>query len=199
MKAALKSLILMISVTLLLSGAVVTSEDQNKLHPDPANDTYYGSNMDDWKSWSDINYNTASEDKFTIRKSSGDGPDDGDDGDDSDDVLPVAAFNCDVTSGEVPLIVNFTDTSTNANRRSWDMDGDGSEDSGESNPVHTYTSAGTYTVSLTVTNDAGVDMATNNIEVTVTETEEIPEFPTIALPVLSIIGLMFILQRKRLE
>jgi PKD repeat protein len=60
-----------------------------------------------------------------------------------------ADFVSDVTSGRVPLTVQFTDKSTgNITGWSWDF-GDGAT-STEQNPSHTYTSAGTYDVSLEV-------------------------------------------------
>ncbi|WP_052279228.1 PKD domain-containing protein [Methanosarcina acetivorans] len=79
---------------------------------------------------------------------------------------PVAAFTADVTSGSAPLTVNFTDQSTGS-PTSWLWDfGDGTN-STEQNPVHTYASAGSYTVNLTVENDAGSDfeLKTDYIEV----------------------------------
>jgi len=69
-------------------------------------------------------------------------------------VPPVADFGSDVSSGNAPLTVTFTDKST-GNPTAWNWDfGDGT-DSTDKNPVHTYTSAGTYTVTLTVSNADG--------------------------------------------
>ncbi|MCC4769884.1 PGF-pre-PGF domain-containing protein [Methanosarcina sp. DH2] len=69
-------------------------------------------------------------------------------------VLPVADFSSDVTSGNAPLTVTFKDRST-GDPTEWDWDfGDGNV-STEQSPVHTYTSAGTYTVKLTVSNADG--------------------------------------------
>ncbi|WP_226990690.1 PKD domain-containing protein [Methanosarcina acetivorans] len=67
------------------------------------------------------------------------------------EVTPVANFSAEVISGTVPLTVNFTDESTGAESWAWDLDGDGILDSTEQNPVHTYTTAGEYSVNLTVT------------------------------------------------
>ncbi len=68
---------------------------------------------------------------------------------------PVASFTANVTSGVVPLCVQFTDTSSNT-PTSWDWDfGDGSAHSNEQSPVHTYSAVGPYTVSLTATNSGG--------------------------------------------
>jgi len=78
---------------------------------------------------------------------------------------PVAGFAANVTSGNGPLAVRFTDTSTgNPTAWSWTF-GDGATSAGQ-NPVHTYTAAGTYTVNLTVANAAGSDSATKTIAVT---------------------------------
>ncbi|WP_434036772.1 PKD domain-containing protein [Formosa sp. 4Alg 33] len=52
------------------------------------------------------------------------------------------------------LTVEFTDASTLAASHSWEF-GDG-ETSTEVNPTHTYATAGTYDVTLTTTNEAGV-------------------------------------------
>ncbi|MFA7199084.1 MAG: PKD domain-containing protein [Methanoculleus sp.] len=70
--------------------------------------------------------------------------------------VPVANFTTDATSGTVPLAVQFTDTSTGTPTSwSWAF-GDGAT-STEQNPIHTYTTAGTYTVTLTVANAVGSD------------------------------------------
>lgn len=67
-------------------------------------------------------------------------------------VIPGKAdFEAKVTSGKTPLTVNFTNKSTGpVTIWMWDFDEDGGIDSTEQNPVFTYTSPGTYTVSLTV-------------------------------------------------
>jgi len=71
---------------------------------------------------------------------------------------PVAAFISDVTSGTAPLTVRFTDQSTNTPTSwSWDFgDGDTTNATAQ-NPVHTYATAGTYTVTLTAANSLGSD------------------------------------------
>jgi PKD repeat protein len=77
---------------------------------------------------------------------------------------PVAAFTANVTSGTAPLTVQFTNQSTGFIYYSlWDF-GDGG---GQLSP-HTYTSAGDFTVSLTVTGPGGSDteIKTNYIHVT---------------------------------
>jgi len=65
---------------------------------------------------------------------------------------PVAAFSASPTSGNAPLTVQFTDESTGVvNSWAWDFDNDGTVDSNAQNPSYTYTTAGVYTVKLTVT------------------------------------------------
>ncbi|MDK2974173.1 MAG: hypothetical protein PWP08_544 [Methanofollis sp.] len=67
---------------------------------------------------------------------------------------PVAAFTASSTSGTMPFTVTFTDAST-GNPTSWAWDFGDSGTSDEQHPVHTYTTAGVYTVNLTVTNAVG--------------------------------------------
>lgn len=67
---------------------------------------------------------------------------------------PVASFSGTPTRGEVPLLVQFTDTSSYS-PTSWKWQfGDG-EESIEESPQHMYTSEGKFTVTLTVTNSEG--------------------------------------------
>ena len=67
---------------------------------------------------------------------------------------PVAAFSADVTTGQAPLAVHFTDQSTNS-PTSWAWTfGDGTTATTQS-PSHTYAAAGTYDVTLTATNAGG--------------------------------------------
>jgi bacillolysin len=67
---------------------------------------------------------------------------------------PIASFDLSTTTGDVPLVVSFTDRSTGGiEQHAWDF-GDGTT-SGSPNPTHTYRSPGTYTVTLTVTNSGG--------------------------------------------
>ncbi|MHC1754927.1 MAG: PKD domain-containing protein [Methanosarcina sp.] len=68
---------------------------------------------------------------------------------------PVADFSANVTSGNAPLKVLFTDNSTGS-PTSWFWNfGDGINSKHAMNATHTYTGAGTYNVTLTVKNDAG--------------------------------------------
>ncbi len=79
---------------------------------------------------------------------------------------PIASFDGSPTSGALPLYVSFTDTSTNIpNVWSWSF-GDGKA-SRLQNPGYTYKKAGTYTVSLTVSNANATDTDTKNSYITV--------------------------------
>ncbi len=72
----------------------------------------------------------------------------------------VVDFEADVTSGDQPLTVNFTNLvsgGTSPYLFSWDFDGDDIEDSSAENPSFTFTDAGTYTVSLYVIDDEARD------------------------------------------
>lgn len=70
---------------------------------------------------------------------------------------PTASF-----TAPDPIYVNqevaFTDTSTDdtaVTSWSWDLDGDGVEDSTDQNPTYTYTAIGDYTVTLTASDVEG--------------------------------------------
>ncbi|RPJ79708.1 MAG: PKD domain-containing protein [Alphaproteobacteria bacterium] len=74
---------------------------------------------------------------------------------------PVAAFSASPISGNVPLKVQFTDKSTGSPiSRKWNF-GDGTF-STIKNPVHTYSKAGRYTVSLSIKNNNGSNTATKS-------------------------------------
>ncbi|KKG20929.1 PGF-pre-PGF domain-containing protein [Methanosarcina sp. 2.H.T.1A.8] len=79
------------------------------------------------------------------------------------DVFPVADFIANPTSGSAPLSVSFTDRSQNATSRSWNF-GDGAT-SNDTNPTHSYSQAGNYTVNLTVSNLKGINSKTAVITV----------------------------------
>ncbi|WP_135611282.1 PKD domain-containing protein, partial [Methanococcoides sp. AM1] len=83
-------------------------------------------------------------------------------------ILPVSDFSANVTEGIAPLSIAFTDLSTNATSWSWDIDADGTEDYSSQNIIHTYDTAGLYTVNLTVSNINGTasEVKTGYINVT---------------------------------
>ncbi|MFY7839859.1 MAG: PKD domain-containing protein, partial [Lacibacter sp.] len=68
---------------------------------------------------------------------------------------PVTAFtSTDLISCRAPHTVNFTNQSTGAVSYQWDF-GDGSPGSTATNPTHTYTSTGNFTVRLITVNSSG--------------------------------------------
>ncbi len=92
-----------------------------------------------------------------------------------DPAAPIAGFTATPTSGPADLTVAFTDTSTfSVTSRAWTF-GDG-DTSTEANPVHAYTTPGTYSVGLTVTGPGGTDTLTRADLVTVTEPAPIAAF-----------------------
>lgn len=67
---------------------------------------------------------------------------------------PRPRLAADVTSGQMPLLVHFTDQSANS-PTAWQWNfGDGTT-SNEKNPIHTYANPGAYDVTLTVSNQFG--------------------------------------------
>ncbi len=74
---------------------------------------------------------------------------------------PVAAFSSSSASGSIPLTVSFTDQSTGfPTSKKWTF-GDGTYSTAE-NPVHTYGKAGSYSVTLTVSNEKGSNTLTKS-------------------------------------
>lgn len=81
---------------------------------------------------------------------------------------PSASFTSNVTTVIQGGSVQFTDQSSGIPTAwDWDLDGDGITDSTARNPVHTYNMAGTFDVSLTVTNSLGSDTLTMTGYITV--------------------------------
>lgn len=77
--------------------------------------------------------------------------------------IVTAFFNTDYISGCAPLAVEFTQYSVGANVYNWDFGDFNSSNS--YNTSHVYTQAGTYTVSLMVTDGCSYDTATIDIVV----------------------------------
>ena len=73
---------------------------------------------------------------------------------------PLASFSQEVIAGNNVI---FTDESTEAETWNWDF-GDGNNSTMQ-HPVHNYSMPGSYTVTLTVTNDCGVDMETKVVDI----------------------------------
>ena len=72
--------------------------------------------------------------------------------------LILADFIADTTFGLVPFDVEFIDLSTGSiTSWEWDFENDGTIDSYEQNPVHTYTSTGIFSVSLTVSDGSNTN------------------------------------------
>jgi PKD repeat protein len=72
------------------------------------------------------------------------------------DAPPVAAFTCSPTSGTAPQTVTFTDLSTNSPTSwSWNFGDGNATGATNQNPVHLYTTAGNYSVTLTAINTGG--------------------------------------------
>ncbi|MDG4828953.1 ThuA domain-containing protein [Solwaraspora sp. WMMD1047] len=74
---------------------------------------------------------------------------------------PVANLDATPTNGTAPLTVQFSSEGSNSPEPgetisiAWDFDGDGTTDSTEPNPSHTYTTNGVYFAQLTVTDSSG--------------------------------------------
>jgi PKD repeat protein len=89
---------------------------------------------------------------------------------------PEAAFTANIAYGNAPLKVTFTDIGTGGVPTSWYWDfGDGIDSEHAQTATHTFNDPGTYTVTLTVNNDAGSDTATKTDYITVTSESEASE------------------------
>lgn len=82
--------------------------------------------------------------------------------------VPVASFSATPQEGCLPLTVQFNDLSSeNTESWFWVFDGGTPGSSSEQNPEVTYNAPGTYSVSLTVSNDNGTDILNVNDFITV--------------------------------
>jgi PKD repeat protein len=87
---------------------------------------------------------------------------------------PIAAFTGSPTSGSFPLTVNFTDQSSNG-PTSWSWNFGDTGTSTAQNPSHVYNTAGSFTVTLTVTNAGGSDQEVKTGYITVTDPSQTPQ------------------------
>ena len=79
-----------------------------------------------------------------------------------------ADFEANPTYGTAPLTVTFTDKSTGSPTSwEWDFDNDGTVDSTDQNPTHTYNAPGWYTVKLTVSDGTNSDTCVKKIYILV--------------------------------
>jgi len=83
---------------------------------------------------------------------------------------PTADFVGSPTSGTEPLTVSFSDLSTGS-PTSWDWDFGDVGSSTQQNPTYEYTTAGTYTVTLTAANACGSDVIVKTDYITVNPCE----------------------------
>lgn len=86
----------------------------------------------------------------------------------TDRAKPIVKFSSSSATGFTGEAIQFTDQSVYADSWSWDF-GDGSAASTDQNPSHTYDAVGTYTVSLTATNELGDNTMTRTDLVTIEE------------------------------
>jgi PKD repeat protein len=88
-----------------------------------------------------------------------------------EDDPPEAAFSMDKTTAHVGETVTFINLSLNAGMTIWYF-GDGTNDPINKNPTHSYSSAGSYTITLTVikrsdsNSKKGADNASKTILIT---------------------------------
>ena len=93
---------------------------------------------------------------------------------------PAASFTPTPTSGEAPLIVSFSDTSTGeVETLLWEF-GDGTT-STEPNPVHLYEEPGSYNVTLSLVGPGGIDAVTQQSAVNVFPPSNVMRIPAITV------------------
>lgn len=86
---------------------------------------------------------------------------------------PTASFNRTPVSGQAPVLVSMTDTSTGAPTSWYWTFGDGTSSTLQ-NPTHTYSTGGTYTITLVATNAGGSTSATGSVVFTSSGTPTVP-------------------------
>ena len=85
---------------------------------------------------------------------------------------PVANFTSDIQGGCSPIVVNFTDAST-GNPTAWSWDFGNGATATKQNPSTTYFKPGTYTVTLTATNNNGSNTTVKQAYITVYEVPKV--------------------------
>ncbi len=94
-------------------------------------------------------------------------------------VAPVAAFNSNNTTACVGTSILFNDQSTGATARTWTFQGGTPASSTATSPSVTYSAAGTYSVTLVVSNTAGADtMVQTNLITVVSSSVSVTGTPT---------------------
>ncbi|MBN1620011.1 VCBS repeat-containing protein, partial [candidate division WOR-3 bacterium] len=97
------------------------------------------------------------------------------------DSFCIADFNVDMNSGHAPFTVQFTDMTYSkppASSWAWDFDSDGTIDSYEENPFHTYDVPGIFTVTLISSNSFISDTCVMDELVSVFDGESALKFST---------------------
>ncbi len=88
-------------------------------------------------------------------------------------VPPTPAFTADLTSGCTPALINFTSqSSANSSNYLWTFPGGTPSMATVANPIITYEDAGTYAVSLEVSNSAGSNSITETAYITIGESPD---------------------------
>jgi len=94
------------------------------------------------------------------------------------EAAPTADFRATPRSGYSPLAVNFTDLSAGTiTAWQWDFENDGTVDSTQQNPIHTFATPGIYNVSLTVSGPGGSGTEVKDAYITVITTDLTPIAP----------------------
>jgi len=149
MKISGSNISIVILLGLLLLVSIVAAEDSEYCAPLPTNITTIVDHNGDWYN---ITIRSVSICYTCIESGGGYG---------DVDCAPcsgvVASFTSNVTCGNIPFGVQYTDTSTGTNITDWFWDfGDG-KNSTVKNPITNYTTVGFYTVNHSATNSMGTD------------------------------------------
>ena len=104
---------------------------------------------------------------------------------------PTVSLSASLTSGTAPLTVSLTATASDPDGSivsyDWDLDGDGTyETSGGSTASVDYTSAGTYSIGIKVTDDGGATAA-DSVSISVTAANQSPTVSLSANPASGIV------------